>query len=367
MHITLSEEGYFERIELWKCRSVEVAIKFACLAGISASTLVFSGCATPPTREEIRQAYRDYRDDIDDAYNNLIEACDTLEGQAKADCIASAMEWRRAAYTLANEGYHDAINERWEDLRERKRLLEKELLEMLPNFPDLDEIFNLTGALDLSNNGQYRIVVGSSPIGGPIPVEVLSYDFTGNITIDREADDGTMFADPASCTGSLDMNISFTGLQASGVVRSGSLVATMGNGQQVTLTVVKDTGNTITTDVNGIGSMVFLAKYSHTLAEWEALLPELHRVYLPVRIVSSNNMIVNSNDSQLGTIVPFEPMVHSDYNQDGSLDYNTDYVAFLAGHLANEDMADVNHDFIWDQEDIDLWIWDFENDLEHIQ
>lgn len=66
------------------------------------------------------------------------------------------------------------------------------------------------------------------------------------------------------------------------------------------------------------------------------------------------------------TVAPFTPMAHSDYNNDGVLDYITDFTAFLNGYTAQEDRADINVDGVFNQADIDLWIWDFEYDEEHL-
>jgi len=331
------------------------------IAVSSGSCLTLSGCATAPTTPEINQAYRDWRAFTDESYETMMAACQSLQGQEKADCEENARQWRIAQYTLINQGYRDALDGEWDSLRERRKQIEEELLEMLPNFPEIRDIFNIQGSM-AGNSGLHRQVVGYTDIGDPVPIELTTYNFSGSVGIGRIDQAGAEYVDSASTSGFLELQISFDGLEATGKVRSGTLVASMGNGETATLTVLKDATNRIVTDSQGRGSIVFLANLDHSLPGWDALLMDTQRIYLPVQVVSDTSLLIDSEDSAATTIAPFEPMSHSDYNMDGFLDYNSDFAAFLSDHYIQSPRADINVDGAWDQADIDLWIWDFEND-----
>lgn len=256
-----------------------------------------------------------------------------------------------------NETYNDALDGHWNSVRERRERLEKELLDLLPDFDGLKELFeflNTQGSFTGTGTGVFRHVFVPTPIGGPVPVQVETYDFSGSISVERDG-----YSEVASVTGSLDLHINLNGLQSNGKIAAGSFVASFANGQSATLTVIKNAGNIFSTDSSGVGDMSFVVDFDHSLPQWEAILFGTYWLRADLTIDSSGQMTLSSP-----TPAPHSPMEHSDYNNDGILEYNSDFAAFLMGYAAFEDRADINADGVWNQDDIDLWVGDFTYDEE---
>jgi hypothetical protein len=331
-----------------------------------------SGCSTPPKTAEINKQYQIFRNGVWVAYYKMMEGCDILPEDEQAACTQMAREWRDNQLDNMFNGWQDAINKDWDSARERKKNLENQLQEILPNWPDVQNLIDLivvngTG----SSGGQFRYVMtapagqggstGGTPIGDPIPIEVETYNFTGQMDIDRE---GSL--DSASCSGTLNMNLSFQGLSVGGSVTAGSFTAAFAGGNEAVITVLKASDNRIVTDESGYGSIIFLASFSHSMNEWDAILPSKVRVYMPVQVLSDGSMVIDSADSQIDEFVNYTPFPYTDYNQDGQWEYNTDMASYLIGHSSWDDLADINRDGVWDQSDIDLWISDFDFDASRV-
>ena len=298
----------------------------------------------------------------------MIEGCDLLPEEEQSACKQTAREWRDNQLDNMFTGWQDAINEDWDSARERKRKLEEELQEILPNWPDIQDLIDLiNGSGTGSSGGQFRYVMtapagqggpsSGASIGDPVPIEVETYSFTGQIDIDR---DGSL--DSASCSGTLNMNLNFEGLSVNGSVTAGSFTAAFAGGNEAVITVLRASDNRIVTDASGYGSIVFLASFNHSMNEWDAILQSRVRVYMPVRVLSDGSMVIDSADSQIDEFASHTPFPYTDYNHDGQWEYNADMASYLIGHSVHEDIADINRDGAWDQADIDLWISDFEFD-----
>ncbi len=231
--------------------------------GTVCATSTMSGCSTPPTTVEINKQYQVFRNGVWVAYYKMIEGCDILPEDEQAACTQMAREWRDNQLNNMFSGWQDAINKDWDSARERKENLEKELQEILPNWPDVQDLIDLIVSGTGSSGGQFRYVMtapaGGTSIGDPIPIEVETYSFTGQIDVDRE---GSL--DSASCSGTLNMNLSFQGLSVNGSVTAGSFTAVFAGGSEAVITVLKASDNRIVTDAEGYGSIVFLASFEHS-------------------------------------------------------------------------------------------------------
>lgn len=336
--------------------------QFTCSMGAliaTASLLSLPGCAAPPTHEEMARDYRLGRSLALETLDGMRERCrqDFAEGsQELTTCLQTAHDWYRTHMQEINLIYRKALDGKWNEVRERRERLERELLEMLPNFEELKDLFEqiqLQGSMTGTGSGLHRNTFFPSspvsPIGNPVPIEVETYNFAGSFLFTRGG-----VSEPATIGGELDLHISQNGLQSSGKIASGLLTATFSNSETLQMVVIKKSGNTFSTDANGNGSISFWVDVEHSLEEWDSILFDQNLLTFELQIDASGQMTLSPPPPS-----PHRPMPHSDYNGDGNLNYNSDFGAYLVGHAANQDEADINADGVWDQEDIDLWIGDF--------
>lgn len=329
--------------------------------------VAFQGCATPPSTTEMAEDYREGRSLALETFDQMRVRChqDYTAGSAELNaCLDAAHEWYRTHMAEVNKIYRDALDGKWNSVRQRRERLERELLEMLPNFEELKDLFELVSSESSMigvGNGVHRSTFFPSDmpgaIGNPVPIETETYDFSGSFQITRND-----VVDEATIGGSLDLHITQAGLESSGKVVSGLLTATFTNNETIQMTVIKKAGNTFNTDSSGVGSLSVWVDLQHSINEWDSIMFDTNRLTFDLRIDVSGQMILTPPAPRDHT-----PMPHSDYNNDGQLEYNTDFGAYLLGHAAHSDDADINADGIWDQEDIDLWIGDFLYDERNLQ
>lgn len=341
------------------------------VVGTCTALTLMPGCANPPTPAQIEQKYQDGKILIEEAYHLMVASCRENYppgSDAQTQCLQAADEWRQTQYTLALAARDDAYAENWASARRRKEQLEKQLQDMLPNWPEIKELITIIdngSAQATGTPGGTRFVAadtlpgGAAPIGGeiPVPIELQSYAFIGQIQFDWG---GSTVSAPFS--GTLNIHGSQTGLSYSGVVRSGTLEATFPGGVGARLVVVKEPSNIISTDASGEGHMVFLADLEHDLESWDSILSSRYRIFVPITVDAQGVIMIDTTSEQIASMLPYAPRPYTDYNLDGTYDFQSDFNAFIADFALHHPATDVNLDGIWNQSDVDQWVIEFNED-----
>ncbi len=189
------------------------------------------------------------------------------------------------------------------------------------------------------------------------PIEAISYSFTG--TFETEAGGQYVVGD---IVGDLDIRMNQSGLVAQGVVVAGELVVDFGGGALATLAVELDTANTLVTDDTGQGWLTARFVSSHSVESWSAIMPGRMQLRVPVTIDAGG--VIHADTSTTPWEDYYTPRMRpcTDFNLDGSLDFASDFAAFLEAHAVNDPGTDIDTDGAWTQADINLWVVHFDED-----
>jgi hypothetical protein len=270
---------------------------------------------------------------------------------------------------LALASRDDAYNENWASARRRKEQLEKELQNMLPNWPEIRDLITIIDNGSASGTGTPtgtpRYVADVNPhFSGtieveliPVPIELQTYSFSGQIQLDWS--DMTV---SAPFSGSLELRGTRTGPEYSGVIHSGTLEATFAGGVQARLVIIGSSSNIISTDASGNGQMAFLAEFEHDLESWESIVFSRHRILVPIQMNSQGVITIDTTSEEVESMLPYAPRPYTDYNLDGAYDFQSDFNAFLADFSQQHIATDINVDRVWNRVDIDRWVTEFDED-----
>jgi hypothetical protein len=375
-----------------------------------------TGRASTPSPEEIDEQYNDWQEKLEQVKQKLLASC-----EGDAECEANVMDWYRSKLMELYDPYVAATKERWRDARDRKKALEEELRELIPEWPDIEDILepllmNAIVTLDVdgepvttgggcddvvlvatlrelrrqlvdeptslgdggtddptaSRDGIVvqpidPILVPIEPcfkdvvvVGGEVfatRAQTLTYAFEGDYTVDTGV--GTV-------SGVLNLSLQLAETVGSDGTYSAQIIAGDGSidlaPSTVTLSVVDDEANVIDVGANGKGWITVLLKAEHSMIEWGAILPEYNRVHLPITRDGSTLTLVQDSFGS-GDFVPYQNHPASDYDLDGSLTLDLDFPAFLAGHASQSHRADIDGNEIWDDADVVAWLDRFNQDV----
>jgi len=325
-----------------------------------------NGCASPPSPVEIQDQTDDFIATINRLMDEAVVRCNGDQG-----CVDAVNERRNILIDGALETRRKAMEENWKDARERRRQLEKELYEMLPDFPDLkpaiDLIFGDTWSSDTSFlfdvNGtpvqifQFADQSGNSSSGVSMMNPSTKLRFTGptTVTIAGSSLAGNLAFD-IFVTESIDQNGSYQAAiqSGSGTWTSGSLDA------QFTIAVLGK--NEIAIPNGSPGIITILLDIDYNSDAWASVLPRYQTFHIPITRTGDQFEIT---DQPVGLFDNAPHIEHpaSDYNRDGLLDLATDSAAYLQGLLALVRIADMKHVGSWDAQDHTIWTTVVQADL----
>ncbi len=334
-----------------------------------------TGCQSPPTTEEIHKEYQYFYNQLEEQYQKMLIECEKVytDPEERKACKSLALSWRNERWTELQRAEESAVNEEWEEARERRKALEEKLREMLPDFPDLRDIFEpliIGGSMDIDitatpmQQQHYAMsLTGGDIIHASTPNSPVRYRLSGTTALDSDTMSMTM-----DMGGLLSMTLDTDQFGATfGFVHTGYLHSTAIDGTEITLTIVDDPQNIVETDNNGVGWITLLTTMEHSDEEWNAILPYYNRVRFPLEVQPNGSLDINTHGwVPTDMYVPYIPWASSDYNMDGTLDYDTDFPAFLEDFDEEDLRADQNVDGVWDQEDIDLWLNRFWTDYDNM-
>ncbi len=223
-------------------------------------------------------------------------------------------------------------------------------------FPDYNEF--PTYLKDCSCRLVIKIVeTGPHPMQSAEPATSRNWSMNGVITITK--DDATV---DITLTGILELLPDDDMLGRHWCIRSGSLEVSALGSPLVQLTLLNDEENSITIEESGGGGRfiaLFMARYAP--GPWSLALPNLYRLKLPVDL-TDHILAMRLPATSVTDLAPFQPRSTSDFNEDGVLEYSSDFAAYLRDFDLHTPLADMNDDDQWNGDDIDLWIDSFGED-----
>lgn len=376
-------------------------------AVLCASVFSMSGCTTIPTPEEIEVQTDSVIQTINRVMDEEVARCNGDQA-----CINSVNQIRHSLIEKAISARIEALQENWRTARERRQELERELLELIPNFPDLkpalDLIYNSsvesTTTFDFDVSGDPILGIfssgssGSSQSGTPNVFTMLTDAATALINLPdilpesdleqillnldepaigylyedndqvwarlsiirklRFTGTATVSIPNSSLTGNLTLNL----FVQESLAQDGSYYATInsGNGSwnssslNATVAIEPLGSNFIHIPDGGSGIVTALMSINYSSDAWGSILPRYQTFHIPITR-SGDHFEFTDQITGLHQFTPHCEHPSSDYNRDGILDYSTDYPAFLMGASSHETLADMNHDDTWDSADISAW------------
>lgn len=383
---------------------------------LCASTLNMSGCATAPTPQEIETQ-------TDDVIRTINRVMDEAVGRCNGDqsCINTVNQHRQELIAKAIEARLEALQENWQDARERRRELEREILELLPNFPDLKPVIDLiygssstsSTILDFDIDGNPVLIIlaggssGSSSSGTTNVLTMLADAETAlsNAPLVEPGSDlevileqldepaiGELYTDDSQIYAKLSgiRKLRFTGpttVTLNGSSLTGNLILNLfvseSVGQDGTYyaTVNSGTGNWNSSAINaqfsveplgenaifipgeGAGIITLLLDINYSNSAWASIMPRYQTFHVPITR-DGDHFQVAAGPMGLYDYAPHIEHPASDYNRDGILDHTTDYAAFIQGLAVQDTIADMNHDGAWDTQDHTIWNTLFQIDLD---
>jgi hypothetical protein len=342
---------------------VRRALCIACAAG----ALLVNGCTSVPTPMEIEQQVQTAEDRLIDLVNQEIAKCNGDQA-----CIDGWRQWLRDRLAELNQLRIRALEESWKDARKRREEWEKKIRDMFPSFPDIKELLPwgkstkvtsdlATGPVGSSGSSSAGGGVGAS-MATPVPVSwVQSVPVTGSLSLaNSEYSVDTVITGNLSISGTTSSNGAINA-----EVYAGALNATIvGLNSSVVLTVDTEASPANSLTINSAGSGRISIVFARSIPDlaWDAIVPGLIRVSLPVTRHIDGTLHISLSGAVLGQVMPTTPYSTSDYDGNGVLNYTMDYAAFLTAFANKELRADTNCDGYWTQADIDRWDRLFQSD-----
>lgn len=108
--------------------------------------------------------------------------------------------------------------------------------------------------------------------------------------------------------------------------------------------------------------MVFLADLEHDLESWDSILSSRYRIFVPITVDAQGVIMIDTTSEQIASMLPYAPRPYTDYNLDGTYDFQSDFNAFIADFALHHPATDVNLDGTWNQSDVDQWVIEFNED-----
>lgn len=374
------------------------------------TVMSIAGCAAPPTHEEIGTQYDQWVTAIHQAVQIQVAWCNDYidDPDENAECRQNAVANGQRLIQLANEARIAADQRRWEDARDRRRELEEDLRELIPDFPNLAPILE-----PLLMSGVVRSTLTLSP-AGPLPsvddgilwsdqvahaISVIA-PIPGDIADGQSGSMVGALSDPSiegiavSPAGTVTATLSYRSsyligggysfdsdtltlggdLSGSLTIRSqvssdGTISATIESASgtigsdiaDVDFSLVRSDASVITIgpDLRGVAELT--VRVSGVPIEWGALLPEYYRLRLPITL-NGSTFTIDPGPLDASEISPTLAHPSSDYNGDGIYDYASDFAAFLTGFGRSEFRADMNLDGEWTSDDVIRWEAAFDTD-----
>ena len=332
---------------------------------MKALTILAVGCAvscnaTPGQRREFQiDRLSEMRREAQRAFDAELTVCrnDYPPGQSRTDCFNEA----RRRFREANE-YIDKQNahflDRDTDLSEAElRAIWERLRELLPNIIDFDKWRKLfthgsaivpldsTIGFDFSTGGeQSQQFEGEKGELFTIPPTLVTWSWRG-MTIEFKARGALRIGETDDMTATVyTAQFSLTG-------PSIEAEFTTGAGETAGLVIYETPGSGYVT--------LKLATGEHIQTPaWAPLLPDHIAIRLPFVVEEDGSLHFSTpaGGSGSGTILPTAWWSTSDFDQDGVLNKERDYAAFIEGVERGDARADVNFDDRIDDDDIQLFL-----------
>jgi hypothetical protein len=246
------------------------------------------------------------------------------------------------------------------EANEARKEWEKKLRDMIPSWPDLKEVLpwgGLVGNLDVQTTALGSVPPAqSSTSDGGGQVALLMGPHTWSSTVKLQGSFSMTYAAgtvTADVSGALLLTGQTTSTGRQAEVYAGTVIIETSDGDLVTLTVEKD-ANVLQLDGSDNGHITFVVTREISDEAWNAVLPYFIRIHLPVHRNADDTLSIVMNNATLSQLTNRTKFAVTDFNHDG-IRNAVDRVAFLAGHAAQQERADMDGDQNWDQDDIDAW------------
>lgn len=312
---------------------------------MAAGTLTIAGC------DEAQKA----KERIEAETKRVIDIAEEEKRKCTdPQCRIGWETWKIQQVGKLSDVYIHVIQEDFDHARQQHDEWEKKIRETIPTWPDIKDLIpyhkDTPTTPDVTGKPVQPAGGGSTQQGAP--VVPAAYLITGTVALDEPAY-------PASLrvAGSFRISGQFTsdgGLEAA--ITGGSLnVTELNTGEVITLAIDPDVRNRITIDGAGLGRIEFVSVTSVTNEMWDLVLPRYLRLSVPVVRQTNGTLRLVADHARLGDLMPFTPYYVTDYDRNSVREHAPDLAAYLTGHAAHEERADVNSDGVWDQADIDQW------------
>jgi hypothetical protein len=341
-----------------------------------ASVSLSSGCASAPSPAEIELQTDDVIRTIDRVMDEAVARCNGDEA-----CIREVNQERNRLKSLALEARLNALAENWRDARERRREFERELLEILPNFPDLRDVIDLINSDISAHDSVIQLNVEGTPTRQPQGSGSLGYANAGSYTrhagsqgaagFRRQTYRFTGTASAAFDAQTVSGAVDFEAVLDESTAASGAFHASLRSGAgtwqsgpiSAAITVHPLGANSAVIPASGPGMLRVLLEFDYSSDAWAAVLPVYQTLNVPVTRVDGR-IVLSDEPFELLEFAPHIEHPASDFHRDGVLHHPTDLAAFLAGVSSQQTLADMNHDGVWDSADYVLWDAVFFYDLQ---
>jgi hypothetical protein len=389
-----------------------VAAGLALLAGGTQVTML-TGCATlqPIFEPGITPTVPQYLDLIDKTIQQIMkereaEVVTRCAGSGDPQCANRVREEYNVRLRELNALRVLILQQSWQDARTYLEKLRDKYKDLVPQYPELKRLLELieemlrkliltskgtatpslitpttitpaqtTDLILNSSASDMAMARGGSPNSSNLSksVDSLAKQPGGNIQLLRAPEHRYAVAVQVTApSGSFDITGSFNTRGGLGVgthpVTAGSLRLGAANGVGFTTNVVRDTlsnvPSTLTINADGTGVLRIVLGFNAApiavanQANWYMSSPAV--LSFPVR-VGANGVLTIEGSGQ--DIFGHDNWAASDYNQDGVLSRDADFAAFMHAFSKGEPLADSNFDGSMTNEDIELWVKRFDEDM----